>query len=278
MRSVRTDRPIENATLALLREVDGVMSALGLPYFVAGAMARDILLTHIFDLGVHRATADVDFAVAVKDWDEFEAAKTALEDRQFVRDTALTHRLYKNEYPVDIIPFGGVESSEKTIAWPPELTSVMNVAGYREAFDAAEKVRIESGLVLRVVSLPGLAVLKLFAWGDRGHEDSKDALDFATLLQSYPDAGNQQRLYDDAIDVMEVVDFKIDLAGARLLGRDARHMIAEDTRKRLAGILGDRRQRDRLTIAMAGAWGRTEDATFEAERLLEQFRNGLEGT
>jgi predicted nucleotidyltransferase len=47
----------------------------------------------------------------------------------------------------------------------------MNVAGYREAFEAAPQVEIDAGLVVRVVSLPGLAILKLFAWADRGAGD-----------------------------------------------------------------------------------------------------------
>lgn len=278
MHSIRTDQPIDETTLALLHEVNEVMRALGLRYFVAGAIARDILLTHVFGLGVYRATADVDFAVAVKDWAEFEAAKAALENRQFVRDPRLTHRLYKNDYPVDIIPFGGVESPERTITWPPELTNAMNVAGYREAFEAAEKVQIESGLVLRVVSLPGIAVLKIFAWGDRGHETSKDAEDLALLLRTYPHAGNESRLYAESIDAMEAVDHRLDLAGARLLGRDVRLMITEDTRKHLTRFLGDRARRERLNIAMARVWGVTEEAESEAERMFEQFRNGLEET
>jgi predicted nucleotidyltransferase len=152
----------------------------------------------------------------------------------------------------------------------------MTVAGYQEAFDAAEQVRIESELVLRVVSLPGLAVLKVFDWGDRGSEISKDAENVATLLRQYPQAGNESRLYDDPMEIMEAVDFKLDLAGARLLGRDARHMVTRDTLKRLTRVLEDPKQRERLTIAMAGALGHTEDAMSEVERLLEQFRNGLE--
>ena len=67
MLSVRSDRPIQPAALTVIRAVDQVMKQLGLTYFFAGAIARDILLTHVFDLTVHRATRDVDFAVAVKD-------------------------------------------------------------------------------------------------------------------------------------------------------------------------------------------------------------------
>jgi len=277
MLSIRSDKPIEKTTLTLLREVDEALGALGLEYFLAGAMARDLLLTHVFGLTIHRATEDVDFAVAVKDWDEFEATKRAMENRQFVRDKKMNHRLYKDDVPVDIIPFGGVESSEKTIAWPPDLSNVMTVAGYREAYDTAEEVRVESGLVLRVVSLPGLAALKIFAWDDRGLATSKDAEDFMTLLRSYPDAGNEPRLYGDAYDAMESVNYRMDLAGARLLGHDVRRMTTDDTRTRLSEVLDDNGSRERFVIAMSRARGNTEEALLEAEELLEQFRNGLEG-
>ena len=97
----------------------------------------------------------------------------------------------------------------------------MNVAGYREAFEAAPLVEIDRSFVVRVVSLPGLAILKLFAWADRGAGDSRDAIDLAMLLRQYGAAGNQDRLYGAEIGVMEAVSYDLDLAGARLLGRDA---------------------------------------------------------
>ncbi len=279
MLSVRSDRPIQPAALTVIRAVDKVTKELGLAYFVAGAMARDILLTHVFDLTVHRATRDVDFAVAVKDWDQFEAIKARLvEDFQFVRDKAMTHRLHGSGYPVDIIPFGGVEAPDKAIAWPPESASVINVAGYDDVLAAADTVQIEPGLVVGVASLPGLALLKLFAWADRGHENSKDATDFAILIRSYADAGNRDRLYGDAINVMEAVDYREDLAAARLLGLDVARITTEHTRVHLTKLLEDGKARERLTTHMAREWSGTDDADSEAEVLLEQFAIGVEGT
>lgn len=277
MLSIRSDRPIDRAALALLRDLDEALSALAVPYFLAGAIARDVLLTHVYGLAVYRATADVDLAVAVKDWNEFEKTKTTLEAEGFVRDATLLHRLYRTEYPVDIIPFGGVETPNRTIEWPPDLSNVMNVAGYHEALETAEHVKLEPTLTPRVVSLPGLAVLKIFAWGDRGSETSKDAEDLATLLRSYADAGNEERLYADATDAMEAVEYRIDLAGARLLGRDTRRMLAQDTRTQLTSFLEDRKQRERLTIDMSRVWAQTDDAMAHAESLLEQYEEGLAG-
>jgi len=95
------------------------------------------------------------------------------------------------------------------------------VAGYREAFEAAPPLEIDPGFVVRVVSLPGLAILKLFAWADRGVADSRDAIDLAILLRQYGAAGNADRLYGAEIGVLEAASYDLDLAGARLLGRDA---------------------------------------------------------
>jgi predicted nucleotidyltransferase len=107
-----------------MRTVDAVMKALNLPYFIVGATARDILLTHVFGLATGLATRDLDIGIAVRDWDEFEEVIAKLvEVADFVRDTRIVHRLHKDEYPLDIVPFKGVESPEHTIAWPSELIS-----------------------------------------------------------------------------------------------------------------------------------------------------------
>ena len=62
---INSDRPLDPTTVAILRTVDGVTKARGLTYFVVGATARDILLTHVHGLRATRATKDVDFALAV---------------------------------------------------------------------------------------------------------------------------------------------------------------------------------------------------------------------
>jgi predicted nucleotidyltransferase len=233
----------------------------------------------VFGLEVRRATRDSDFAVAVKDWTEFHAIKAHLvNDAQFIHDEAKIHRLFKNGYPVDIIPFRGVESPEGTIAWPRDLSMVMTVVGYEDALAAAENVQIEPELVMRVVSLAGLVVLKLFAWEDRGHQDSRDAEDFATVLRSYAAAGNEDRLYGDSMDTMEAADFDIELAGARLLGRDTRCIARDDTRRRLAELLGDFRRRERLVTHMSKGQATFENAILAAEVLVKQFEAGLRGT
>jgi predicted nucleotidyltransferase len=150
----------------------------------------------------------------------------------------------------------------------------MNVAGYREAFEAAPSVEVTPGFIVHVVSLPGLAILKLFAWADRGTADSKDAVDLALLLRQYGAAGNEDRLYGAEMAVMEAVSYDLDLAGARLLGRDAARITGAETRTRLLALLDENRT-EQLACAMARDMGAVRDPVAAARALIGQLAAGL---
>lgn len=116
MFSVPRERRLDPAMLEILRHVNGVTRDLAVDYFAVGAMARDILLTGVFGISAGRATRDVDLAVAMKGWQEFEAMKTRLVGTgAFRSDEHIAQRLYcvlgstGRGYPLDLIPFGGVE-------------------------------------------------------------------------------------------------------------------------------------------------------------------------
>jgi predicted nucleotidyltransferase len=152
----------------------------------------------------------------------------------------------------------------------------MNVAGYAEVFDSAVPVELEPGFTLRVASLAGLAILKLFAWADRGSGNPRDAIDFATLLREYGRAGNEDRLYDAEIGILETVGYDFDLAGARLLGVDAGRIAAPSTQRQILALLDDPARLDRLVLHVAQGLRATVDALAEAGELLDQFRAGLQ--
>ena len=73
MLSVKADRPVDPLTLAVMREVDALARQMKLTYFVCGAAARDIVLQHVYGIETGRATADVDFAIAVENWEQFDS-------------------------------------------------------------------------------------------------------------------------------------------------------------------------------------------------------------
>jgi predicted nucleotidyltransferase len=76
--TVDKSRPVDPVTLHIVSVVNRVAAELDLPYIVVGATARDLLLFHVFGMPVTRATADVDFAVAMDSWDRFRELRAAL--------------------------------------------------------------------------------------------------------------------------------------------------------------------------------------------------------
>jgi len=236
-----------------MRHVDQVARSLNLRYFVAGALARVILLEHVYGQRPGPATRDVDFGVTVKDWSTFQSLKNELiSTGAFETAPGAVQRLFYirsiHRPWIDLVPFGGVEQNGRMIAWPPDRAMVMNVAGFSEAADAAIEVEIAPGLTLAVASLPSLAVLKLITWLDRWPENrGKDAQDFFHVLSRYAEAGNMDRLYDSEQALMARADFDPDLAGAGLLGREAAQLCLPETASLITQLFSDNKESERFT-------------------------------
>jgi len=103
-----------------------------LRYFLVGASARDLLLEHAHNIDPGRNTNDVDLALTVDNWAEFEQMRLRLiEGGQFAPIGNLAHTLlFEGRYELDLVPFGDVEQEDRTIAWPPNGSVVMNVFGF----------------------------------------------------------------------------------------------------------------------------------------------------
>lgn len=279
----KPDRPVEPIVLWVIQEIHKASKALGFPVFLVGAMARIILLENIFGLKAGRATTDVDFAFALDNWDQFRTIKTfLLTNAKFEESKHVAYRLFvrlpgwEHQFKVDLIPFGGIETSPATISWPPDMSVMMSVAGYSDALAAALTVEVGPGINIAVASLPGIAILKLFAWADRGQENPKDAIDLVSLLRGYHQAGNENRIYEEesALAALELAAYDIELAGAWLLGNDAAVMVSAQTKTDLE-ILLNGIKRKRLITDMARAMLGRDDALEYSHRLLEQFTNGF---
>lgn len=279
----RPDRPVEPIAVLVIQEIHKASKALGLPVFLVGAMARIILLEHVHGLPPGRATKDVDFAFALDNWDQFTAIKAfLLTNADFEESKHVAQRLHfrpeglEHRYKVDLIPFGKIETSPNTIAWPPDMAVMMNVAGFADALAAAVSVEVSYGTSIDVASLPGIAILKLFAWADRGQENPKDALDLVLLLRSYHEAGNASRIYEEAsaIAALEAAAYDLELAGAWLLGSDAAVTVSPQTNADLEALLHGSK-REKLIEDMARAMLGRRDAMDYSRRLLEQFTKGF---
>jgi len=203
-------------------------------------MARDLLLHTAHGIDPGRRTQDVDIALMVPDWQAFASIRNRLiETGAFAAMGHAVHRLlFKGGLPIDLIPFGAIESASRHIAWPPDGHTVMSVFGFAEAMLNTIEVRLPRNQRMNVVSLPALAVLKLLAWRERRYEQpGKDAHDLHTVISHYLDAGNRQRLYTDAAPLLDTHDFDYELAGAYLLGHDMARVLSADGHAAMADLL-----------------------------------------
>lgn len=241
--SLDFSRKPELAPLAgVVRALQTVAQALATDFFLMGAAARDLMLRHAHGIAPGRQTEDVDFAVMVRDWDAFAALRQALlASGDFAeRSGPATHRLRHQAtgLPLDIVPFGGIERADRTIAWPPDQSTVFDCFGASEAFAASQLVQLPDEVSLRVASIPALALLKVTAWQDRKHSaPGRDAGDLLLYVRHYMDCDNLDRAARDHRDLFAADDYDHEAAGARLLGRDMARLLDQQAIRHVLDIL-----------------------------------------
>lgn len=275
--------PLLSEVLSLVSQV---AASLNIPFFIVGAMARDIVLEHCYKLPPRRSTRDLDIGVEVAGWDEFNNLSQALISSGKFKGTEQQHVLMYGEFKVDIVPFGGVSPDQKIISWPPEHAVIMSILGFKEAYDTSLLIRIHDAPVLevRVPTVPGMALMKIISWNDRYPERPKDAEDLLFLMDHYASTGNEDRLYGQEARFMEKEGFDIDLAAIRLLGHDMATMATKMTRDLVKGILSGEFDDDddhhrRLIRDMIGssfaARERVDNIREKLKRLRQGFDEGL---
>lgn len=282
---LKLELPLDPGLVRVIAAVQAGARAEGLESMLVGAAARDLLLVHVHGQRRMRATQDVDFAVALPSWDAYEALQQRLIDHHGFRDEPRqVQRLIFAEpgegsgTTIDLVPFGDLQVDMQTLRWPPEMEVVMSVAGFAEALAAAVEVKLAAHLVVKVASLPGLTLLKLFAWGDRGTRTAKDAGDFYALLRSYGTAGNFDRMTDphQGWDRFFSLDCDEEKTGAWLLGMDTARIASPETLASLHELLGNTTQREQLIDGMAAEDRAITGTRQKAELLLDLFQEGLE--
>lgn len=283
--ALKLERPLDPGLLRVIAAVQAGAQAEGVEPLLVGAAARDLLLVHVHGQRVRRATRDVDFAVALESWEAFEQLKQRLVTEQgFASDSRQVQRLVLAASGegagtvIDLVPYGPLQVDQHTLLWPPDMDVAMTVAGFAEAFAAAVVVELAAGLQVKVASLPGLAILKLFAWSDRRLRDAKDAIDFCTLLRSYGGAGNFDRLSDpdQGWERFFSLDCDEEKAGAWLLGGDCGVLVNSETAEHLRELWQEPGMQGQLISAMTSGDLGAKGAQQTAGELLSLFVEGFE--
>lgn len=217
---------ISSADRALLRDFASVAGGLRIPWFLVGAGAR-ILVCDGPAGRTGRATSDWDLAVSVPDRAAFDRLREAMTAGGAFRRTTpvrpdraaherFTHAAGER---LDVIPFGGIEGSDRRVASADGGTSLA-VKGFREAHADAVLVRVDDGFSILVARPRGLALLKSIAWLDRGAYDPTDLLDLDRMLATYADVLGLEVTIETAGDALRDQRVAFEDAGAFLLGRE----------------------------------------------------------
>ncbi|HEX7573763.1 MAG TPA: hypothetical protein VF514_11765 [Bacteroidota bacterium] len=266
--------------LALFKPLLEAAQEKNTPLFVVGATARDLVLKYAHGLESPRMSVDIDVAIQVSEWDQFNRFVKALVDTREFRSTNLGYRFVcTNGETLDVLPFGPIAGAKSLIAFPNALDFVLSVVGFEEAFEASIKVILSrsSHLELQSCSPAGLAMLKLFSWDHGFPGRAKDGEDFMFVAEHYFDAGNDIRLLTHASDLMNDVPVNLDLAGARLLGRDIARIAGTDLRARAIAILARETDPEGPLALVADALRRRISWAEEFDETLGFLRGVLAG-
>lgn len=189
-------KDLENDALYnTLKALSDCVSSLGLKLYVVGATARDLMMKLLDEYPSKRKTRDLDVAIALSDWSQFENLSQILQKNYFRKDPANQKFYYEgkkhdNDYEVDVVPFGDIAGEDETLLWPPEYEKEMSVKCFTEVMNRSMPITIDKLFNINIAMLAGQFLIKLDAWNDRhtAEYDSKDADDMFLILSRYHDA------------------------------------------------------------------------------------------
>ncbi|MFF2620281.1 hypothetical protein [Oerskovia jenensis] len=216
----------------VLKVVQPLASALDIPVLLVGASARTVFSIGMLDAAPTRQTKDVDIAIAIDSWAAFDRLTAPLRS-----EGPPTHRFLIDGVPVDIVPFGPLETSRRTITWPDEIE--MSVIGFDEAAADALHVTLPGGVTAKIPSPAAQCLLKLVAWNDRRDRDVKDAVDLRAMLSWFSTGPLLDTLYEEHFSLIEAHGFDPELAGSELAGRSVRSLVSVETAPAVLSILTD---------------------------------------
>lgn len=214
---------VDKNTELILSLVSKATSELGIDWFICGAGARVLLCEQVSGMRAGRATNDIDFAVCVDSYSDYDALRELLCDHfNFQPDRHQIQRLFHTSGAlIDIVSFGKLGGPNKKIVWEKDSSFEMSVLGFDDAFASALPVRINGELTVLVASYVEQFGLKLLAWEERHvRKRTEDTKDIAYFLRHANSWFSEETLHDSYPDVLENVDYDMELASAYALGRN----------------------------------------------------------
>jgi len=185
-----TREALENdALFETIVALSSVLETIGQPLYIVGASARDIAMKVLKLDASSRRTQDLDVAIMLENWNDFDELVQRLEWNGFKRYRDTQKFYYKGmdgslDYEVDVVPFGNIAEDEM-IKWPPDGNPELSVRCFTDIMEHAIDICIEEVAVVRIAPIAGQFLIKLDAWNDRHLKADKDASDMFVILDRY---------------------------------------------------------------------------------------------
>lgn len=236
-----TNIQVDDALFTLLEAVYNTAKVNDIQWLLVGATARALLFEQIYGCKPGNRTSDVDFAVQVGTWNQYEALCQSFEQQGFIK---LHQRTPAKRYQTndnllfDLLPFGGIEIREKEVYWPPNNDELMTVRGFKSASLDAIATTVNNKLIIPLVSVPGLFALKVFAWEERHHQQrGRDASDLAYIINHINDVYSIPFMLDEHEEWVEQYDYDFQLAALAVLGISIAQMLDDSDQQHFKQIL-----------------------------------------
>ncbi|RMG79975.1 MAG: hypothetical protein D6714_15450 [Bacteroidetes bacterium] len=226
----------DDLVIEILKAVVPVLEAEGINYFIVGAFARDLGMTAKgYDKAPERKTRDIDLAVLVNSNEEYESLKAKVAALPgFVADeNELFRFIFKQACEVDLLPFVDIANEKGEVELKAKKTFVLDIPGFREIEPWVETIETDEGISFRVSSLPGVVLLKLFAWDDRP-EREKDIQDINHILKNFYFIHLEEIIEtdDDLLELCRDEKYFDEAVSARYVGRQISRMLQHSPKLR----------------------------------------------
>jgi predicted nucleotidyltransferase len=225
-------REIDDKQRLVLADINNISELLGLAILLVGAGARIFVFDRQYNVE-GRATKDLDFAVQVNDWSDFQSlsAQMTQGNNAAFKKTRVEHKFVhiSTGIEIDIVPFGLIGQPNQILEWGDG--NQMSLLGLNEAFSTAKILDI-GGIEVKVVNPYALLVLKLIAWNDR--QEIKDLEDIDFILRNYSD---DNRILKELLNEIAQAIVEYEDGAIFLLAQDIRKNFSEDTVCELQKIL-----------------------------------------
>lgn len=204
-------------------------------YYLIGAFVREVWTDHIKTLPNKRATRDIGFAIYINEHEEYDRLKQQLVEKAGFKEHKEPYRLLTPDNNiVDLIPFGGIEQNGEVLIKGHKVVE-LSVFGTKEVTEKAKVIENN----FKVITLSGLATLKLIAWYETD-DRAKDLEDFFYILHNYSEIATDDLYLEENLHLLEEYD-EVRFSGARLLGKEILKIVAEtpDLKDRVVQILSN---------------------------------------